>query len=299
MTNDDAGTEPVSPIARIRKDWADSLNAASANSSTVLADLIDGALQVSHEQTTKTGEVVDAQSKILSMAVADGLARIGAEYNVNKGISTLLQSTSGQIYDPMNSTITLCRKAWCSQGYFVDNVLGPAILNGTVDDFRASYEMLAYGFWGNVTGNILHSFPEPADIGTSWTQVSFPVHRYGYGWGFNTVAVKVATAVLILHAVIIIAHCCLIIYSGVAYSFIGSLGDLVALALISKPPSKFKSTSVGIARRSTWSQPTMVREVGAKEYGISRLALTIGGDHEATDEKAIPHRRPVVGRGYE
>lgn len=210
-----------------------------------------------------------------------------------------LNSTSGQIYDPMNSAITLCRKGWCSQGYFVDNALGPAILNGTVNDFSASYEMLSHGFWANVTGNILHSFPEPADIGTSWTQVSFPVHRYGYGWGFDTVAVKVATAVLILHAVIIIAHCCLFIYNGVAYSFIGSLGDLVALALILKPPSTFSCTSVGIARRSTWSQPTTVKEVGAKDYGISRLALVLGGDLEATDEKAISHRRPQIGRGYE
>ncbi len=88
-------------------------------------------------------------------------------------------------------------------------------------------------------------------------------------------------------------------YTGVTYSFIGSLGDLVALALISEPPSTLKSTSVGIARSSTWSQPTTVREVGEKEYGASRLALIVGGGHEAADEKAIAHRRPVVGRGYE
>lgn len=288
MANDSAGTTSEYPVARIRKDWADSLNAASANSSTVLAELVDSAMLVAHGQATHPGEGVEAQSKILSMAVADGLARIGAEYNVNKGI-----------YDPMNSTFTLCRKGWCSQGYFVNSAFGPAILNGSVNDSSTSYEILSQGFWVNVTGNIPHSFPEPADIGTSWTQVSFPVHRYGYGWGFDTVAVKVATAVLILHAVIIIAHCCLLIYSGVAYSFIGSLGDLVALALISKPPSTFSSTSVGIARRSTWSQPTTVKEVGAKDYGISRLALVLGGDLEATDEKAISHRRPQVGRGYE
>lgn len=172
----------VFPVAHIRKGWTDSLTAASANSSTVLADLIDGALQTFRRQGPRTRTPVDVQSKILSMAVADGLARIGAEYNVNNGVSTVLQSSSGaQGYDTMANTITLCRRGWCSQGYFVDNLLGPAILNGTVHDFFAYYHELDYTIWQNVTGNILHSFPEPADIVTSWTQVSFPVQRYGYG----------------------------------------------------------------------------------------------------------------------
>jgi len=303
VTNECAGAghpAVVFPVAHIRKDWADSLNGASANSSTVLTDLIDGALQTFHRQGPRTRTPVDVQSKILSMAVADGLARIGAEYNVNNGVSTVLQGSTGpQGYDTMGNTITLCRRGWCSQGYFVDNLLGPAILNGTVNDFVAYYQELDYTIWQNVTGNILHSFPEPANMVTSWTQVSFPVQRYGYGWSFNTVGVKIATAILILHAVVIVAHCCLLMYSGVTYSFIGSLGDLIALALISEPPSTLKSTSVGIARNSTWSQSTTVREVGEKEYGASRLALIVGGGHEAADGKAIAHRRPVVGRGYE
>lgn len=290
----------VFPVAHIRKGWTDSLNAASANSSTVLADLIDGALQTFQRQGPRLLTPVDVQSKILSMAVADGLARIGAEYNVNNGVSPVLEGGSdSQGYDTMANMITICRRGWCSQGYFVDNLLGPAILNGTVSDFSAYYQELDYTFWQNVTGNILHSFPKPADIATSWTRVSFPVHRYGYGWNFNTVGVKVATAILILHAVIIIVHCSLLVYSGFTYSFIGSLGDLVALALVSEPPSTLRSTSVGIARNSTWSQPTTVREVGEKEYGASRLALTVGGDDKTTDEKAIVRRRPVVGRGYE
>lgn len=96
MTNDNAGTILEYPVARIRKDWADSLNAASANSLTVLAELIDGAMVIAHHQAINTGAAVEAQSKILSMAVADGLARIGAEYNVNKGISNLLLHHCGR-----------------------------------------------------------------------------------------------------------------------------------------------------------------------------------------------------------
>ena len=291
--------EQVFPVARLRKDWADSLNAASANSSTVLAELIDNALQVYYEQVPVIGAPVDAQTKILSMAVADGLARIGAEYNVNQGVSSFSYGGyDDQTYDTRNSTVTLCRRDWCSQGYFVDSIRGPAILNGTVQDFRAYYEQLSYVTYSNVT-NLLRSFPEPTDIATSWTQVAFPVQRYGYGWGFNTVAVQVATAILILHAIIIVVHCCNLMYSGLKYSFIGSLGDLVALALVSEKPAAFKSASVGVARGSTWSQPIAIREVGEKEFGASKLALVVGEDLRITDKNARLHRRPVVGRGYE
>ena len=291
------GQDSVFPVARIHKEWADSLNAASGNS-TMLVDLIDNAMQVFQKLSGASGSRVHAQAKILSMAVADGLARIGAEYNVNYGVSTLFQGADTQAYNTYNSTITLCRNGWCSQGSLIDDLRGPAILNGTVERFREYFPALGYGYF-NTSQQLLHSFPEPADIATSWTQVSFPVKRYGYGWGFDTVAVKIATAILILHAVAVIAHCCYIMYSGLKYSFIDSLGDLVALALVSEPPVPFQATSVGVARGSTWSQSTAIREVGGKEFGASKLALVVGEDPRNPSEKTFSHRRPVVGRAYE
>lgn len=75
------------PVANVRKEWADALNAVSQNSSTVLADLVDGAIETSKDQATSTGSMVGTITKILSMAVADGISRIGAEHNVNTGVS--------------------------------------------------------------------------------------------------------------------------------------------------------------------------------------------------------------------
>lgn len=49
----------------------------------------------------------------------------------------------------------------------VDNLPGPAILNGKVDDFPAYYPDIASGLGNNVTGAILHSIPKPTDIATS------------------------------------------------------------------------------------------------------------------------------------
>lgn len=57
--------DSVFPIARIRRRWTDSLNAASSNSSAVLADLINGALQILQKQTAPIGAPVDAQVRVL------------------------------------------------------------------------------------------------------------------------------------------------------------------------------------------------------------------------------------------
>ena len=115
----------------------------------------------------------------------------------------------------------------------------------------------------------------------------------------NTAAVKIATVVLIAHTVVVLAHCLVLVISGFSYSYVGSLGDLVALALNSHAPKSFHSTSVGIARGSTWLQRTAIREVGEKEYGTSRLAMVIGDDLRGGQVNGLAHRKPVVGRGYE
>lgn len=186
-----------------------------------------------------------------------------------------------------------------SEGWFFDECNGPVILNGSRTAYLVYFSNLDVGAVSNVTGNLLRSFPRPSDIDTSWTRISFPVKRYGYGWSLNTAAVKIATGILIAHTVVILAHCLILIVSGFSYSYVGSLGDLVALALNSHAPKSFQSTSVGIARGSTWLQRTAIREIGEKEYGTSRLAMVIGDDLRGGEVKGLIHRKPVVGRGYE
>lgn len=286
----------VIPLISVHKTWADSLNAASSNSSTKLADLIDGASQILKKQENPAGTLVDAQTKILSMAVAEGLSRIGAEYNVNRGVDDLVQASSNshaqtiRAYNTYNSTITLCRKGWCYEGRLVDYTKGPVILNGTREDFRPFYTELSIDTYDNVAGNLLYrSFPEPADIETAWIQISFPMKRYGYGWGFDTVAVKVATVILILHAVIVLAHCCFLFYSGLRYSFIDSLADLVALALTSEPPFAMRPN----AADSRSSQTTTIRNVGERDFGETKLTMIVGGQCEDMNEKKdTAYRRP-------
>jgi len=268
------------PPIRIRKEWADSLNAADHNStSTVLANFINDGMRKYKEQELGLAWPAYGQSVMLSKAVADGLARIGSEYRVNYVV---------------NRETTICRKGWCSRGPFLNPPLGPSILNGTVAEYDTYYPRLL----PNNTGQILESFPEPADIGDVWTRISFPVKRYGYGWGFGTVTIKVATAVLILHAAIIIIHSCILIFTGRSYSYASSLGELLALAFNSKPPATFKSTSVGISQGSTWARSTAVREDYWKEHEADRLKLVVEDLHKGAEKESL-YRRPIVGKRHE
>lgn len=174
-----------------------------------------------------------------SMAVADGLVRTGAEYSEYHMVSTLFtfattdsDGNTLRAYETFNSTITLCREGWCSQAYLIGDAWGLVMLNGIAHKFRVYYtNQASTNIYENVTGSLLYyTFLEPADSKITWTQISFLFKWYGYGWGFDTVTFKLATAILIIHAVIIIVHCCYIAYSGLSNSSISSLGDLVALA---------------------------------------------------------------------
>lgn len=78
-----------------------------------MADLIDQAMQKYRQGST--GTPVLTQSKILSMAVADGIARIGAEFKANLGIVGYRACSGGLSYDVGSNNITICRGNWCSR----------------------------------------------------------------------------------------------------------------------------------------------------------------------------------------
>lgn len=259
--NCSAGALPNDYPIRIRKEWADSLNAATDDpASTVLTNFIDEAFgNMSYSESGSSTEPV-LLSQIISSAVADGLARIGSEFRVDSS---------------RKGTVVACYHGWCSH-YLL----------------KESHDL--------DEDDALDTFPEPADIETKWTRVSFPVNRYGYGWKYNTVTAKVATAFLILHAIVILIHCCVLIYTGTTYSFASSIGELTALALNSKPPATLKATSAGISSRSTWTRSTAVREVRGNGYQPDRLEIAIDeGLHKCVEDDESPYQRPVAGKSYE
>ena len=213
----------------MQKDWLDSLNIASLNSSsTLLAEVMEEGLRNPEAAELSSGSEwpVRSQSIILSAVIADALGRIGSEYSTEN--------------------LLVCRKSWCSYGSFLfDDQRNPTIFNGTDLEFQTllhgDYDLLSNnGSWlsyypGDPSPNI-SSFPQPLDYRARWTEVSFTVHRYCYGWGVKGKVVKAAIAILIVHAVIVIAYCCRLVISGRYFDYANSVGELVALALESPPP---------------------------------------------------------------
>ena len=105
-----------------------------------------------------------------------------------------------------------------------------------------------------------YTFLRPHDFQDKWTEISFPVHRYGYGWGLNGTFVILAAVVLIVHSVVIIAHCAHVIWTGTYYGFADSLGELLALALTSRPAEPLEKHSVEVCDNDIWFQPVAVRK---------------------------------------
>ncbi|KAL9041907.1 MAG: hypothetical protein Q9214_003949, partial [Letrouitia sp. 1 TL-2023] len=214
------------PTIPVRKPWADGLNALNhTTNTTVLASFVNASMSsyrinIPHDGAGFPGF---GHALMLSTAITNGLAAIGLEFAHN---------------------ITACRKGWCSQGPFYTRNSGYIIFNGTeAEGFEAcSYSQSLSTYPAkDLEGadQLLQSFREPSQREKErqqWTRVSFPVFKYGYGWSFDPVTVRVAAAVLVLHAVVVIMHVAYVLFSGRAYTYAGSLGELLALALESRPP---------------------------------------------------------------
>lgn len=224
---------------------------------------------------------IQYQSVILSAVIADALGRIGSEYETGE--------------------ILICRSGWCSQGPFsFDDRGNPLIFNGT---YREYWSLLESGsapqlsfpdrsvkpsssFWVDRSNDpIMYSFPQPLDYRERWTEISLYINRYGYGWGVKGKLVKAAMWVLGVHAVIIIVHCCHLIISAQYFNYMGSLGELMVLALESPPPPPSslyrpldpKRTSRK-AYRSAWSRRTAVRYAPQSQDPERQLEIVLSSD---------------------
>ena len=249
---------------RLTKAWADTLNGPSATgNSTTLADLF--------YNYTWTGEggissgPLPKHTAMPSWILTDALGRIG--------------------YDlAMSREWLVCSDTWCSSGSLVDEFLhwrgltswGATFFNGTADELGDILgQDVSHGMPDGK--QILESFPKPRNFTTAWTKVSFLVHRYGYRWGFNNTITEVAAAILILHALIAIAHCIHLLIVRKPYDFADSIMDLLALAVTSKPPDVLETFDD--KPHSLWSQPTVYREAQEHKGQGQRGELVLGREN--------------------
>ena len=116
------------------------------------------------------------------------------------------------------------------------------------------------------------------------------VQRNGYGYGFDGLPIKLATAVLLMYLVLVLAHVIFICVQRRTYRGYSNMGEMLALAWNSAPAKELKNTSAGIEKTRTWKHVVKV-EVCADDH----LQLTIS-DNGHDDRTA--HRIPRTGIKY-
>jgi hypothetical protein len=132
-------------------------------------------------------------------------------------------------------------------------------------------------------------------------RISYFIHTYGYGVRDSWLT-AVGIAVLLFHAALVLVHVGLILGGGYWTSDAwGSLGELVALALRSAPPSGLANATAGVSKAETWQLIAVVRERVAEnrlefvlsERGARRrrdgdVEKGAGGEEGAHGEFAVP-----------
>lgn len=122
------------------------------------------------------------------------------------------------------------------------------------------------------------------------------IYVTGQGYKLNSTSYRLATAVLLTHALIALVHIIWIIWrytwhTGETCRSWGSLSDLLALAFQSTPPtSALENTSAGISRYRTFKERVRVRE----RVGVTATAGSSGGSSQNSMSQIISHGVEMV-----
>ena len=116
------------------------------------------------------------------------------------------------------------------------------------------------------------------------------VQRNGYGYGFQGLPIKLATAALMMYLVLVLAHVVFICTSGQTYHGYSNMGEIIALAWNSAPAKELENTSAGIENTRTWKHAIKVEECADNHL---QLVISNNGNEDPT-----AHRSPRVGIKY-
>ncbi|KAF2973081.1 hypothetical protein GQX73_g655 [Xylaria multiplex] len=129
--------------------------------------------------------------------------------------------------------------------------------------------------------------------------INFDIERYGWGYGFNSPTAKFAIAVLLVHAIIVILYFAYYITfwlsdTGWKSKAWGSIEELLALAINSRPTEQLRNTGAGIDLSSTIMLPVRVRERHGKHQHMQAELIVGERDRDIYNDEALLK----VGRPY-
>ena len=115
----------------------------------------------------------------------------------------------------------------------------------------------------------------------SWTELSFDVHRFGYGYAWRqSTTVRFGVSVLLIYLMLTTVFVMYLLYHTLIQrqwisSSWGSVGEIIALAINSTSTDRMQNTCAGIKKSETWRQTISIRETCA-----GHLELTVGEEKE-------------------
>lgn len=69
---------------------------------------------------------------------------------------------------------------------------------------------------------------------SEWTEVTWQVKRFRYGWGFEGITIKLAAPVLLFHVLLVLIHVPTVIMTGWTSTCWSNVGEVLALAMNSQ-----------------------------------------------------------------
>jgi len=249
----------------IRKAWVDALNAfdSSANTTVLASYISKGSSQykTSLRGTDWNGYPIFGQALLLSTALTNDISIIGLE---------------------VGKTIVGCRDKQCIQGPYYSERDGYVIYNDTNEETVTACGLAGLELLHNhsLASQPMLSFKKPSRAvrDSEWTKLSFPVFSYDYGWGFDAVTVRIAAAVLVLHACIIVIHVAYMLLKSMDYNYMNSFEELLVLAMKSRSSDVPAPTSLGWGGgRKAWDRKIAVRQIfGDGARRMDRLEIVMG-----------------------
>ncbi|KAI1750759.1 hypothetical protein F4782DRAFT_508805 [Xylaria castorea] len=248
-----------------------------------------------------TGDDLTLFGELIGTFVEDRQANV----SINGGVATeqMIQQflPGNKSYEPENYIAESCQT--------IATILGTALADG-ISRHDLKPQNLGVFFSPTPDGQISYvnlltqAYREIALVNASIlldpnVPVDFVIERYGWGYGFNSPTSKFAIAVLLVHAIIVIlyvAYYITFLFSagGWKSQAWGSVEDLLALAINSRPTDQLRNTGAGIDMSSTIMLPLQVRERHSKHQHVQAELVVGERVWNINDDEALLK----VGRSY-
>ena len=121
---------------------------------------------------------------------------------------------------------------------------------------------------------------------SEWTEVTWQVRRFGYGWGLDGITIKLAAAALLFHVLLVLIHVPTVMIGGWTSTCWSNVGELLALAVNSQRVDHLDNTSAGIEKSTTWQEMVRIREVGD-----TGLQLVFGNAHQGVTKRIVLNKK--------